>query len=170
MKVHVPPPPAPGGLPAAARRITRACRGYRARRRCPEFTLNEQAALQFLARALRRGAGDAETPAAGENWTLMPGWDLASVCADETGDAENLIYQATREAGVITCTASGADLELIIEVRPGGDWMYQWRVSFCPAARYAICSPGREEFRRLGRRPHQSQRLRHRDGHPPRGR
>jgi hypothetical protein len=42
------------------------------------------------------------------------------------------------------------DIELIVEVRPLGDWLYQWRVSFPSGARFAICSPYRDDFNKLG--------------------
>jgi hypothetical protein len=63
---------------------------------------------------------------------------------------EDLVYQAFHEAGVITCTAAGVDIELLTETPLEGDWMYQWRVSFPTGATFAICSPYREELRRLG--------------------
>ncbi len=140
----------PAALLAMARRATRACRTWRARRRCPRFELDERAARKFLARALRREAGYDEAPGSGENWTLARDWDLTHLFADEAGNVENLVYQAVWEAKVITCTAGGVDIDLITETPLDGDWMYQWRVSFEPGSRYAICSPYREELRRLG--------------------
>jgi hypothetical protein len=150
VKVRIPQALTPRRLLAAARRMTRACRTYRARRRCPRFELNEQAAREFLARALRRTAGDVEVPVEGESWTLAPGWDLRKIYADETGHVENLVYQAIWETGVITCTHEGVDIDLFIEAPLGGDWMYQWRVSFPPGSQFAICNPYRADFRRLG--------------------
>jgi hypothetical protein len=150
VKARIPQALTPSALTAAARRITLAYRIYRARRRCPRFELDERAARKFLARALRREAGYAEIPLSGENWTLAHDWDLTNLYADETDHVENLVYQAIWEAGVITCTAAGVDIDLIIESPLGGDWMYQWRVSFEAGSRYAICNPYRAEFRNLG--------------------
>lgn len=42
------------------------------------------------------------------------------------------------------------DIDLVIQSPPGGDWMYQWRVTLPGAGRFAICNPCRLEYRRLG--------------------
>ena len=112
------------------------------------FTLDEQKARAFLARALRRYAGDLE-PSEGEQWELTPGWDLANIFSDESGNIENLVYAAIHEAGAITCPA-GLDIDLLMDTGHECDWMYQWRVTVGELARFAICNPYREEFRRLG--------------------
>jgi hypothetical protein len=149
---RIPQVPPAARMRAAARRTWRACRTYPARRRCPRFELNEQAARDFLARSLRREAGDLDLPVSGENWTLAAGWDLPKLYADETDRVENLVYQAIWEAGVpvITCTHDGVDIDLLLETPLGGDWMYQWRVSCPPGRLFALCNPYREEYRRLG--------------------
>jgi hypothetical protein len=116
--------------------------------RATRFSLDEVKARQFLARSLRRyAAGEGGGPH--ESWCLPPGWNPAGIDAAETGDVEDLVYQAIHEAGVISCPGE-ADLDLLIDASAGADWMYQWRVRFGVSAGFAVCSPYREEFRGLG--------------------
>lgn len=120
------------------------------------FIFDEAKARAFLARSLRRYAGtleEGEGDGAGryENWQLEPGWDLEKIF--ETGHIKDLIYQATREAGVITCTDPDVELDLAISspisTPLGDEWTYQWQVNFAAGAGFAVCTPDRE-FRKLG--------------------
>jgi hypothetical protein len=111
------------------------------------FSLDEVKARQFLARSLRRYAADGAGPH--ESWCLPPGWNLDGIDAGETGNVEDLVYQAIHEAGVISCPGE-ADLDLLIDASAGVDWMYQWRIRFGASAGFAVCSPYREDFRSLG--------------------
>jgi hypothetical protein len=150
-----PASPRPGRGRALAGRAWRRLRqlpraaARRRRRDATWFHLDEDKARAFLARSLRRydgSLGDGD----GESWTLRPGWDLAEIYADEASDVEHLVLQAAWEAGAITCTVPGADVELIIEARPYDGWLYQWRLSFASGTGFALCDPWREEFRRIG--------------------
>jgi hypothetical protein len=111
------------------------------------FSLDEVKARQFLARSLRRYAAGGAGPR--ESWCLPPGWNLDGIDAGETGNVEDLVYQAIHEAGVISCPRE-ADLDLLIDASAGVDWMYQWRIRFGASAGFAVCSPYREDFRSLG--------------------
>lgn len=118
------------------------------------FRLDEQKARAFLGRALRRWAGTLEEgegagAGPGENWLLEPGWDPRGAAADETGDAETLVYHAVHEAGALT-TPPGVGIDLLVESTPGGDRMYDWRVSFPAGADFALCGPYRSEYRKIG--------------------
>jgi hypothetical protein len=122
-------------------------------RRKPRFALDRDAAAAFLAEALLRWKEDNLTgPASrqyGDGWTLAPGWDLETICRDDLGDVEKLVYHA-QDAGAITCPA-GLSLDLITNAVDYGDWMYDWRVSFgYPFSGFSLCMPYRLEFRRIG--------------------
>lgn len=85
---------------------------------------------------------------AGEDWELEPGWDPQELFAD-TEDVSALVYQAVYEAGALA-RPEGVDIDLFIDAPPGGDRMYQWRVSFPASAEFALCSPYREEYEQIG--------------------
>lgn len=137
------------------------------------FTLDPAKTRVFLAEALRRhgeqnlggqgacilnpGADPDDCTAHphesnGEGWTLAPGWDHHSdaMFADQLNEVENLVYYAKMD-GAIT-GPPGADVDLMIDSGhdPSSDWMCQVRVSFHPGARFALCSPYRTEYRKLG--------------------
>ncbi|MFF5265540.1 hypothetical protein ACFY4C_42265 [Actinomadura viridis] len=127
----------------------------------PSFELDEAKARAFLHRALRRYDGTLPDGEGGEasrdeDWTLEPGWDTDSIFSDELSHVENLVYQAIHVVGAITLTPDSTlgpedvDIEPVIEAVQGGDWAYQWRVSLPIGVPFALCSPYREEFRRLG--------------------
>jgi hypothetical protein len=116
------------------------------------FILDEQYARAFLARSLRRYAGDLSEgeghgAAYGENWELVPGWDLHHLFRDDLSHVEDLIYHA-RQCFAIHCPP-GVDIELLTVAGDCGDWSYQWRVGF-EGADFAICNPYREDFRYIG--------------------
>ena len=118
------------------------------------FDLDEGKAREFLSRALRRYGGTlrrGEGAGAGrdEDWELESGWDLTALFSDEAPGVENLVQQAVHEAGAITCTAEGMELELLIDAPLGDSWMHQWRISLPGSASFALCSPYREEFRMI---------------------
>lgn len=146
---------APGALARYACRQLARLAPRRRRRPADWFRLDEDKARAFLARSLRRydgslGEGEGAGAGEGESWTLRPGWDLATLYADDASDVEHLVFQAAWEAGAITCTVPGTDIELIIEARPYDGWLYQWRLSFPSGTGFALCDPWREEFRRIG--------------------
>src|SRR5579872_1434909 len=133
------------------------------------FSLDEVKARQFLARSLRRYAADSVGPH--ESWCLPPGWNLDGIDAGETGNVEDLVYQAIHEAGVISCPGE-ADLDLLIDASAGVDWMYQWRIRFGASAGFARMQPvpGRLPQPGPAGQHYQGQRRPDRAGNPARGR
>src|ERR1035441_2263603 len=80
-----------------------------------QFGLDEGKARAFLARSLRRhagdlGDGDGDGAGQSESWTLEPGWDPMKIYCDEAAGVENLVYQALPEAGAVTRRAGRVDV------------------------------------------------------------
>ena len=122
------------------------------------FTLDHAKARAFLAEALRRYAqqdigcdGESVIPPVSDDGGRLPsGWNLDLIFADQLNDVSNLVYYAI-SAGVITGPPhTGLDLMCDSGNDSCSDWMYQYRVSFHPAVKFALCSPYRHEFRKLG--------------------
>jgi hypothetical protein len=118
------------------------------------FTLDEAKAKAFLGRSLRRwdgslAPGDGDGAGAGEEWGLRPGWDPRKVFADETRAVADLVHQAAYEAGALALPA-GVDIDLLIDSLPGGDWTYQWQVSFPAGTEFALCSPYSQDYDDIG--------------------
>lgn len=117
------------------------------------ITLDEAKARTFLAEALRRWAGEYLIGSAGEDgWLLEPGWDPHGdgFFSDDLPRVEDLIYFAGNE-GVIT-TPPDVEVDLMIDTGTDAscDWMYQVRVCFRAGCQFALCSPYRHEYKRLG--------------------
>ena len=111
------------------------------------FTLHEEEARAFIARALRRYAAmysGGTADGTQECIELAPGWDPREMTYGESWDADPIVAEAWR-AGVIT---GPAEVQLIGAPDEDGG-MYCWRIA-APGGRFAICDPYFEETRHIG--------------------
>jgi hypothetical protein len=110
------------------------------------FGFGEDAAREFIARALRRGSDPKLAGVNEESLELPPRWNPRGMYCDEMWLAEDLIAGAIAAQAII-CPA-GTDIQLIC-MADGDGGMYMWRIR-TPQHGFALASEYMAETRRLG--------------------